>query len=387
MLANDGLYREHPIPSLSETLAVLQYTGGTTGTPKGAMLTHANLSTATAQFFAATQSKPPMLRLGGERILAILPPFHIYSLTVNMLLGLSIGAELVLHMRFEVAGVVRTIVEKRITAFPAVPTMFIAILNYPDIERYDLSSLTWCSSGGAPLPLEVQRRFEDISGCRLAEGWGMTELSASGTYTPPQGPIKTGSCGIPLPGVTMKFADVADPDRYVASGEKGEICIRGANVMTGYWKRQDATQEVMTADGYLRTGDVGYMDEDGYLYLVDRTKDLILCGGFNVYPRTIEEAIYQHPSVAEVSVIAVHDDYRGQAPKAFIKLKDDAPTLTLAELQAFLKDKLGKHEMIAEVELRAELPKTPIGKLSKKELQQEEAARRSKIPGARRSTS
>jgi long-chain acyl-CoA synthetase len=187
--------------------------------------------------------------------------------------------------------------------------------------------------------------------------------------------VKPGSCGIPIPGITIKFADVDDPSRYVAMGEKGEICIGGPNVMKGYWKRVDATKETMTEDGFLRTGDVGYMDDDGYVFIVDRTKDMLLCGGFNVYPRIIEEAIYQHPSIEEVIVIGIYDEYRGQSPKAFVKLKVNARALDLEQMKEFLKDKLGKHEMISAMEIRDALPRTAVGKLSKKELYDEETRR------------
>lgn len=375
LLDNDGAYAPEPLGDLADEIAVLQYTGGTTGLPKGAMLTHANLSAACAQYVETTRTEPPTMEEGVERVLAVLPPFHIYALSVNMLLGLRLGAELVLHTRFEVAAVVKDIVEKRITSFPGVPTMYVAIINHPGIESMDLSSLKYCASGGAPLPLEVQQRFQKLSGCRLAEGWGMTETSPTGTFTPPHSHPRPGSCGIPIPGITIKFADVDNPGRYVPLGERGEICIGGPNVMKGYWKKPDATRESMTSDGYLRTGDVGYMDEDGYVYIVDRTKDMLLCGGFNVYPRTIEEAIYKHPAVEEVSVIGVPDAYRGQSPKAFVKLKADAEPITLDAMRDFLKDKLGKHEMIGALEIRPELPKTPVGKLSKKELYEEEAKR------------
>jgi long-chain acyl-CoA synthetase len=373
LLDNDGRHQAYRIPDLNETIAVLQYTGGTTGLPKGAMLTHANLSAATSQYVESTRTEPPVLEEGKERVLAVLPPFHIYALTVNMLLGLRIGAELVLHTRFDVDAVVKDIANKKITSFPGVPTMYVAIINYPDIEKVDVSSLKWCASGGAPLPLEVQQRFQEITGCRLAEGWGMTETSPTGTFTPPNGPVKPGSCGIPIPGITIKFANVEDPSKYVPYGEKGEIAIGGPNVMKGYWKKPDATADVMTADGFMRTGDVAYMDADGYIYIVDRTKDMLLCGGFNVYPRIIEEAIYKHPSIEEVSVIGIHDEYRGQSPKAFIKLKAGAPPITFEEMKNFLKDKLGKHEQLGAMEIRPDLPKTAVGKLSKKELYEEEA--------------
>jgi long-chain acyl-CoA synthetase len=372
LMDNDGIYRSYPLADLAETAAVLQYTGGTTGLPKGAMLTHANLSAATEQCIETTRTDPPVLELGKERILAVLPPFHIYALTVNMLLGIRIGAELVLHTRFDIDTVVKELSEKKITAFPGVPTMFVAVLNHPGAASADLSSLKWCNSGGAPLPLEVQRGFEKLTGCRLAEGWGMTETSPTGTFTPTTNAPRPGSCGVPSPGITIKFLSVDDHKTWVGLGETGELCIRGPNVMKGYWKNPDATAEVMTPDGFMRTGDVGYMDADGYVYIVDRTKDMLLCGGFNVYPRVLEEAIYKHPAVEEVAVIGIRDEYRGQSPKAFVKLKAGAPPFTLKELQAFLKDKLGKHEMIHALDIRAELPKTAVGKLSKKDLYDEE---------------
>ncbi|MBS0527960.1 MAG: long-chain fatty acid--CoA ligase [Proteobacteria bacterium] len=373
LLDNDGIYRSYPIADLTDAIALLQYTGGTTGLPKGAMLTHANLTAATNQCVETTRTDPPTLDEGKERVLAVLPPFHIYALTVNMLLGVRIGAELVQHIRFDIDAVVKDLADKKITAFPGVPTMFVAVLNHPEAGKVDLTSLKWCNSGGAPLPLEVQRSFEKLTGCRLAEGWGMTETSPTGTFTPVTNEPRAGSCGVPSPGITIKFLDTSDNVTYVPPGQTGELCIKGPNVMKGYWKKPDATAEIMTSDGFMRTGDVGYMDQDGYVYIVDRTKDMLLCGGFNVYPRVLEEAVYQHPSVAEVAVIGIHDEYRGQSPKAFVKLKAGAAPFTLKELQAFLKDKLGKHEMIHALDIRAELPKTAVGKISKKDLYDEEA--------------
>lgn len=376
LLDQGAAYRRHPIADVTQAIAVLQYTGGTTGLPKGAMLTHGNLSAATSQCVETTRTAPPVLQPGQERILAVLPPFHIYALTVNMLLGLRLGAELVLHTRFDAAAAIKDISEKKITAFPGVPTMFVAIINHPSAATADLRSLRWCNSGGAPLPLEVQNAFQTLTGCRLAEGWGMTETSPTGTFTPVPGPQKAGSCGVPSPGITFKFLSVEDGKTYVPQGERGELCVSGANIMKGYWKKPDATAAITTADGFMRTGDVGYMDADGYIYIVDRTKDMLLCGGFNVYPRTIEEAIYTHPAVEEVSVIGIHDDYRGQSPKAFIKLKQGAAAFSLDEIKAFLADKLGKHEMVSAIDIRPELPKTAVGKLSKKELYEEEARKR-----------
>ncbi|MGZ8259005.1 MAG: long-chain-fatty-acid--CoA ligase [Caldimonas sp.] len=376
LLDNDGRYREHAIADPSESIAVLQYTGGTTGMPKGAMLTHANLSAACQQYWETVKGKPPVLVEGEERILAVLPPFHIYALSVNMMLGIRCAAELILHPRFDPEAALKEIAAKKVTSFPGVPTMFSALLAHPDIAKYDLRSLKYCGSGGAPLPLEVAQRFEKATGCPLSEGWGMTETSPTGTFTPVHGMRKANSCGIPLPRIDIRMLDIEDHKRYVALGERGELCIRGPNVMKGYWNNPDATAEVTTADGMLRTGDVAYMDEDGFVFIVDRTKDMILCSGFNVYPRNLEDAIYQHPGVAEVTVIGIHDEYRGQSPKAFVKLKPGTEPFSLAELQAFLKDKLGKHEMVQALDIRAELPKTPVGKLSKKELYEEEEQKR-----------
>ncbi|HUP06923.1 MAG TPA: long-chain fatty acid--CoA ligase [Caldimonas sp.] len=376
LLSGGAARVEHPIGDPSDALAVLQYTGGTTGLPKGAMLTHGNLSAACRQYWETVSGTPRVLVEGEERVLAVLPPFHIYALSVNMMLGIRCAAELVLHARFDVEAALKDISRLRITSFPGVPTMFTALLSHPDMSKYDLSSLKFCGSGGAPLPLEVAQRFEQATGCPLSEGWGMTETSPTGTFTPVHGKRKAGSCGLPMPRIEIKMLDIEHPSRYVPHGERGEMCIKGPNVMKGYWNNPEATAAATTFDGFLRTGDVAWMDDDGFVTIVDRTKDMILCSGFNVYPRNLEEAIYEHPSVAEVSVIGIPDPYRGQSPKAFVKLKPGAPAFTLAELQAFLKDRLGKHEMIQALDVRAELPKTPVGKLSKKELYEEEEQKR-----------
>lgn len=367
---NDGVFEMAMAGTIEETIAVLQYTGGTTGMPKGAMLTHGNLSAASSQAVLNTGGANG-LQPGKERFLSVLPLFHIYALTFNMLLGIRIAATNILHARFDPERALRELDEKRITVFFGVPTMFTALSSFPGIERFGLKSLRYCNSGGAPLPQDVSARFHKLTGCDLLEGWGMTEVSGIGTSTPRGADSTSAACGIPLCGVDIRFLDVNDPDRYVEYGERGEICIAGPNVMKGYWKNPEATRESMTADGFLRTGDVGYMDENGFLYIVDRIKDMILCSGYNVYPRNIEEAIYRHPSVAEVIVIGIDDAYRGQAPKAFIRLKDGAPALTLDELRSFLKDALGKHEMVQAIEIRDALPKTAVGKLSKKELYEE----------------
>ncbi|CEA04214.1 long-chain-fatty-acid--CoA ligase [Pseudomonas saudimassiliensis] len=373
LLDNDGDYTAYPLDDAATALAVLQYTGGTTGAPKGAMLTHANITASCSQLQAILDES---LRPGEERVLAVLPPFHIYALMINMLFSLRMAAEVYLHPRFDAETVLREIHDNRITTFPGVPTMFIGLLAHPLTAQLDLTSLKLCNSGGAPLPLEVQQRYSQMAGCALREGWGMTETTTTGTFTPRDATPRPGSCGIPVPGAQIRIAPLDGAPGSLPPGERGEVCIAGANVTAGYWKRPEATAEAMTADGFLRTGDVGYMDEEGWLYIVDRTKDMILCSGYNVYPRVIEEAIYEHPAVEEVSVIGIDDAYRGQAPKAFIKLKAGADPFDFAQLQAFLESRLGKHERLAAMEIRAALPRTPVGKLSKKELVEEEQQKR-----------
>jgi long-chain acyl-CoA synthetase len=379
LLANDGAYEPHALGDLRQAVVALQYTGGTTGLPKGAMLTHANLSAACAQYMASTQGNPRVLTEGEERALVVLPLFHVYALTVNLLFGVRLGALMVLHARFDVDAVIADLIDKKITLFAGVPTMYMALAAHPRVIKGELKSLQFCGSGGAPLPVEVGNRFHELTGAKLNEGWGMTETSPTGTFTPVHGMRKAGSCGMPLPNIELKFERLGEPGQDAAPGEAGELCIRGPNVMKGYWKNPKATAQSMTADGFFRSGDVARMDSDGFVFIVDRTKDMLLCGGFNVYPRVIEEAIYEHPSVEEVCVIGVPDAYRGQSPKAFIKLRAGAATFTLDELKAFLKDRIGKHEMVQSMEVRPELPKSPVGKLLKRDLVDEEARKRAAV--------
>ncbi len=363
-----SLLRFNPIadpPAIApeRDIAVLQYTGGTTGLPKGAMLTHANLSANTAQLMAWM----PDLTTGAESIYGVLPCFHVLAMTVVLNLGIAVAAEIVLAPRFELQTALRTITRKRPTLFPGVPTIYTALKDSPELPRYDLSSLKYCISGGAPLPVEVKREFENLTGCVLVEGYGLTEAA------PLTGEARTGSIGIPLPQTTVSMRAISDTRTPVEIGERGELCLRGPQVMAGYWKRPEESANVLV-DGWLRTGDVGHMDADGYVYLTDRIKDVILCGGFNVYPRVIEEAIYEHPSVAEVAVVGVPDSYRGQSPKAFIRLRDGAE-LGEDELRSFLAPKISHLEIPTAFAFREELPKTSVGKLSKKTLQEEEEAR------------
>jgi long-chain acyl-CoA synthetase len=265
----------------------------------------------------------------------------------------------------------RDIEVKRATAFPGVPTMWIAIAALPDLESRDLSSLAMAGSGGAPLPVEVARIFERKTRMKLKSGWGMTETCSPGTGHPAEGPDKPGSIGLMLPGIELDVVALDDPKQLMPLGEVGEIRIRGPNVTKGYWNRPTETAEAFVGDRFL-TGDIGYMDADGYFFLVDRKKDMIISGGFNVYPQMIEQAIYTHPAVQEVIVIGIPDDYRGEAAKAFVKLRDGAQPFALEQLKAFLAGKLGKHEIPAALDFVDELPRTPVGKLSRHELRSQQ---------------
>lgn len=358
-----------PVTVLPDAVAVLQYTGGTTGEPKAAMLSHANL---------VANADAMVIHTGGEheeqeRVLGVLPLFHVFALTTVLSFSVRTGAEMILLPRFQLDQVLKTIDRVKPTFFPAVPTIYNAIAGVAEKQKVDLGQIKACISGGAPLPGEVRAAFERSTHGKLVEGYGLSETSPIITCNPLEGLNKTGSAGLPFPGTTIEIRSREAPFDIVGVGEVGEICARGPQVMQGYWNRADATAAVFV-DGALRTGDVGYLDPDGYLFIVDRIKDVILCGGYNVYPRTIEEALYEHPAVAEAVVIGVPDEYRGQAPKAFVTLAA-GHSATPTELREFLKDKMSKIELPREVEIRETLPKTLIGKLSKKELVQEEEAK------------
>jgi long-chain acyl-CoA synthetase len=355
-----------------DDIAALQYTGGTTGLPKGAMLTHGNLLAGNAIFdlwgAASRAERGDVI----DKVICVLPLFHIFALITVLLRQIDRGNIILLHQRFDVEAVLRDIEVKRATAFPGVPTMWIAIANAPGLEKRDFSSLQFAGSGGAPLPVEVVRILSQKIGISLGGGWGMTETCSAGTANPKEGPEKPGSIGLPLPGIELDIVSLDDPAKVLGTGEVGEIRIKGPNVTKGYWNRPDesATSYV---DGRFLTGDIGYMDDDGYFFIVDRKKDMIISGGFNVYPQMIEQAIYEHPAVQEVIVIGIADDYRGEAAKAFVKLRNGAQPFTLEELRTFLAGKVGKHELPAALEFRDELPKTTVGKLSRHELRVQNA--------------
>jgi long-chain acyl-CoA synthetase len=373
LIANDGAFKRQPHGKLAEEVAVLQYTGGTTGEPKGAMLTHANFCTV---MNVRDRWVGPSMKRGEEKVLVVLPLFHIFGLTFIMLLSLATGEELVMHIRFDADRVLADVQRKKVTVFSGVPTMFTALVNHPKIREFDLSSLRLVASGGAPLPVEVLTRFKELTGLTPSEGYGLTETAPLATMQVVEGvEPRAGTVGLPSPHTLIEIVDVETGMKLLPQGERGEICITGPQVMKGYWKKPDATAEAFRG-GRFHTGDIGFLDKDGYLTLVDRKKDMILSGGYNVFPRNIEEAIYEHPGVAEVTVIGVPDAYRGQSAKAFIMLKPGAEPFTLEQIKAFLGDKLAKYEMPTEIEFRASLPKTPVGKLSKKELVAEELAKR-----------
>jgi len=353
-----------------DEIALLQYTGGTTGLPKGAMLTHSNLTSAVS-IYDVWGAKQKAERNTIERVILVLPLFHIYALTVVLLRTLKSGDTISLHQRFDPEAVLRDIEVKCATAFPGVPTMWIALASVPDLDKRDLSSLSFAGSGGAPLPVEIAKVFHRKTGLALKSGWGMTETCSPGTGHPPEGPVKAGSIGLMLPGIEMDVVSLDNPAQVMPVGETGEIRIRGPNVTRGYWNRAAETAKAFVGDRFL-TGDIGYMDSDGYFYLVDRKTDMIISGGFNVYPQMIEQAIYEHPSVQEVIVIGVPDEYRGEAAKAFVTLRADAKAFTIDELRTFLDGKIGKHEMPVAVEFVKELPRTSVGKLSRHELRSQQ---------------
>ncbi|MCH8684923.1 long-chain-fatty-acid--CoA ligase [Pedomonas mirosovicensis] len=369
LVSNDG--RPAPVQiNPEEDLALLQYTGGTTGRPKGAMLTHANLS-INAQQVAAVDNEA---YTQPQRMLGALPFFHVFANTVVLNMTTLVGGEVIMLPKFELGQAIKTIRRTKVTVLPGVPTMYTAMLNHAARQEQDLASLRLCISGGAPLPVELKAQFGTATPAVLVEGYGLTESSGVVSVNPFHGVNKPGSIGLPLPGTDIVIVDKDDPTRVLPVGEAGELTIGGPQIMRGYWRRDNKDVFV---DGRLRTGDVGYIDPDGYTFIIDRMKDMITVGGFKVYPRMLEELLYQHPAVQEATVIGIPDDYLGQRPKAFVVLKPDhAHEVDGAALLAWLNGKVAKHERVAAIEIRDSLPKTMIGKLSKKELVEEEMARR-----------
>ncbi len=303
--------------NFEEDLALLQYTGGTTGFPKGVMLTHKNL-VANASMCDAWLYK---CKKGEEKVLGILPFFHVYGMTAVMILAVMQGYKMILLPKFDPETTLKTIQKQKPTLFPGAPTIYIGLLNHPELKKYDLSSIHSCISGSAPLPVEVQQQFEDVTGGKLVEGYGLTESSpvTHANFLWDKERIK-GSIGVPWPNTDGAILSLQTGE-FLPPNEIGEIVVKGPQVMKGYWNRPEETEQTLK-DGWLLTGDLGYMDEKGYFYVVDRKKDMIIAGGFNIYPREIEEVLYEHPSIQEVVAAGVPDAYRGETVKVYVVLKD-----------------------------------------------------------------
>ncbi|QED48853.1 AMP-binding protein [Cytobacillus dafuensis] len=349
-----------------EDLALLQYTGGTTGFPKGVMLTHRNL-VANASMCKAWLYK---CKPGQEVVLGILPFFHVYGMTTVLILAVMEAHKMVLLPKFDVETTLKTIQKQKPTLFPGAPTIYIGLLNHPDLKKYDLSSIDSCISGSAALPVEVQQKFEEVTGGKLVEGYGLTESSpvthANFLWDRPR--VK-GSIGVPWPDTDSAILSL-ETGEHLPPGEVGEIAVKGPQVMKGYWNRPEETAETLK-DGWLLTGDLGYMDENGYFYVVDRKKDMIIAGGYNIYPREIEEVLYEHPNVQEVVAAGIPDPYRGETVKAYIVLKEGTTT-SQEELNEFARKHLAAYKVPRLYEFRDELPKTAVGKILRRALIDEE---------------
>ena len=370
------LINHHNVPAKvsidpANDVALLQYTGGTTGTPKGAMLTHQNIVANTEQ--CAMWLKP---NVGQEKMLGVLPFFHVFAMTAVMNFSVRNALEIVALPRFELEGTLKLIHKKQPHYFPAVPAIYNAINNHKKLSSFNLRSLKSCISGGAPLPVEVKKTFEKNTGCTVVEGYGLTESSPVVCANPLAGQNKAGSIGLPFPGTFVEIVDKDNKKTRLPIGERGELCVRGPQVMKGYWNKPEETANVLK-DGLLYTGDVAVMDEEGYIFIVDRIKDMIITNGYNVYPRNVEEAIYQNDAVEECIVAGLPDENRGEIVKAWVKLKP-GEEMTIETLKTFLAERISPMEMPRQIEFRdTPLPKTMIGKLSRKDIIAEEMAKKS----------
>ena len=352
----------------TDDLAVIQYTGGTTGVSKGAPLTHRNISANLSQcghWF-------PSFDIGVERVSTFLPLFHVFAMTVCMCFSIRQGACMLMIPKFELGDALDMMKAEKGTMLVGVPTIFQAIINSPTEDRMKLTDLKIAMSGGAPLAEETKNVFESLTDVEVVEGYGLSECAPVACANPFNGESRAACIGFPIPQTEITLRDLENPNKTVKNGERGEVCIKGPQVMAGYWNRPDTDKDTFTKDGFFRTGDVAMFDENGFCYIVDRIKDLILCNGYNVYPRNIEEVILTHPDVLEVTVIGVPDAKRGEQPKAFIRLKDNVENPPSEDdMIAFAKPLLSPQERVTLIEYRDELPKTIIGKLSKKELREE----------------
>ncbi|WP_397593189.1 AMP-binding protein [Sphingorhabdus sp.] len=372
-IANDGDYAPQPCDPKT-TVAQLQYTGGTTGTPKGAMLTHQNISANARQINLLDPHSRANNPIAPEpdRILGVLPFFHVFANATVLNRTIDNGGEIVMLPRFEAKAALQAITRTKVTSLPGVPTMYQALLDNAELAKTDFGSLRACISGGAPLAAELKARFEERSGSVVIEGYGLTESSGVISCNPYEGVNKTGSIGQPIPGTQVRLVDKEDPHKDVPPGEPGELVAKGPQMMAGYWNKPEATGQVFV-DGWLRTGDVATIDGDGFIFIVDRLKDMIAVGGFKVFPSQIEDILYTHPAVKEALVIGVPDSYAGERPKAFVTLNEDMAA-NGEDLEKWLNPKLGKHERVLAVVVRENLPKTMIGKLDRKALRAEVGA-------------
>ncbi|WP_342432522.1 long-chain-fatty-acid--CoA ligase [Neobacillus sp. FSL H8-0543] len=355
-----------PDMDFEEDIALLQYTGGTTGQPKGVMLTHKNLVANSSMCSSWLYKCKP----GEESVLGIVPFFHVYGMTTVLILTVMQANKMIILPKFDALTTLKTIQKQRPTLFPGAPTIYIGLLNHPDLNKYDLSSIDSCISGSAPLPNEVQDEFEELTGGKLVEGYGLTESSpVTHSNFLWDRPRVRGSIGVPWPDTEARIVSM-DTGELMPVGEIGEIIIKGPQVMKGYWNRPDATEETIK-DGWLYTGDLGYMDEQGYFYVVDRKKDMIIAGGFNIYPREIEEVLYEHEDVLEVVAAGIPDPYRGETVKVYIVLKEGSK-VTEEELNKFARQSLAAYKAPRLYEFRDELPKTAVGKILRRTLVEEE---------------
>ncbi|UPM52710.1 long-chain-fatty-acid--CoA ligase [Gottfriedia acidiceleris] len=359
-----------PVPIDShEDVAILQYTGGTTGRSKGVMLTHRNLY---ANIMQQSEFFKGAFNPGCERVLSIIPFFHVYGMTVCINLSVFMANEMIILPRFEIEEVLNTIKNEQPTLFPGVPTMYIALINHPESEQYGIDAIKLCNSGSAPMPVELMKQFEKKTGATILEGYGLSEASPTTHSNPAFAARKPGTVGIPYPSTDSKIVDLASGLDEVPVGEIGELIIKGPQVMKGYWNLPEETANTIR-DGWLYTGDIASVDEDGYVSILDRKKDMIIASGYNVYPREIEEVIYEHPYVKEAVVIGVPDSYRGETVKAVIVLKEDKH-ITLEEMKEYCKNHLATYKVPRIIEFRKELPKTNVGKILRRAIREEESS-------------
>ncbi|MBM4394622.1 MAG: long-chain fatty acid--CoA ligase [Deltaproteobacteria bacterium] len=366
-----------PMPADMDAIANLQYTGGTTGLSKGAMLTHRNLSYNAQQALAWF----PGAAHGGEVMLSALPFFHSFGLTVCMSFSLLLGAAQVLVPNpRDIKKLVGYIEKYRPTMFPAVPTLYNAVNNYPGIDKVDISSIKGCISGSAPLPMEVLERFEKLTGGRITEGFGLTETSPITHANPLFGLRKPGSIGVPVSDTDARIVDLEEGRKVMGVGEEGELVLAGPQIMKGYWNKPDETAD-MIRDGWLYTGDIAKMDDEGYFYIVGRKKDMIIAGGYNIYPREIDDLLFEHPKVLEAAAVGIPDPHRGETVKAYIVLKPGEQA-TIEEFAEYCKSRLAAYKVPKSYEFRAELPKSTVGKVLRRVLRDEEVAKLKAAKGA-----